>query len=258
MNYTLITGASGGIGERLAEICAKNGENLILVARSEDKLEAVKNSLTQKYGVDVVTIVKDLTCENAAEELWSFAEEKNLCVNALINNAGFGDWGEFVGCDMKKQDDMISLNIVTLIHMCKLFGKAMKKRGGGKIMNFASVAAFCAGPYMSVYYASKAFVLSFSQALREELLPYGVTVTALCPGPTATDFEKNAGIGNQRLFSAAGSKEKIAKKGYKAMRKGKAVCVTGKYSAITVVGTRIASRRTCRKLVGKMNRGKTK
>lgn len=258
MNYTLITGASGGIGECLAELCARDKNNLILVARRKENLEVVKNRLTEKYGVQVITVEKDLTQENAAEELYAFTEENNLCIDVLINNAGFGDWGAFIDCDVKKQDDMIKLNILTLMHTCKLFGKDMKERGGGKIMNLASVASFCAGPYMSVYYASKAFVLSFSQAIREELLPYGVTVTALCPGPTATDFEKNAGIGNQRLFSAAGSKMKVAKKGYKAMKKGKAICVTGKYATATVVGTRLASRRTCRKVVGKMNKGKTK
>lgn len=255
MEYTLITGASGGIGECLAHICASHGANLILVARSADKLEEVKSAIVKKFSVDVKVFAMDLTEEDAPEKLFGKTEGEGLIVNALINNAGFGDWGEFAGCDWQKQSDMVKLNIVALMHMCRLYAPEMKKRGKGNILNLSSVAAMSAGPYMSVYYASKSFVLSFSQALREELLPYGVKVTALCPGPTATGFEKNAGIKNKRLFSSAGKKEKIARAGYRAMAKGKAICMAGKYSRLALIGSRVCSRRTCRKFVGKINKG---
>lgn len=255
MDYTLITGASGGIGECLAHVCASHGDNLILVARSGDKLEEVKSALTKKFSVDVKVFEMDLTGEDAPEKLFDKTEGEGLTVNALVNNAGFGDWGGFCECDWQKQSDMVKLNILALMHLCRLYAPKMKERGKGNILNLSSVAAMSAGPYMSVYYATKSFVLSFSQALREELLPYGVKVTALCPGPTATGFEKNAGIKNKRLFSSAGKKEKIARAGYKAMAKGKAICMAGKYSRLALIGSRICSRRTCRKFVGKINKG---
>lgn len=255
MEYTLITGASGGIGECLAMICASHGANLVLVARSGDKLEKIKSAIAEKYSVDVRIFAMDLTEESAPEKLFAQTEGEGLAISTLVNNAGFGDWGAFTECDWQKQADMVQLNIVAIMHLCRLYAPKMKERGRGNIMNLSSVAALSAGPYMSVYYASKSFVLSFSQALREELLPYGIKVTALCPGPTATGFERNAGIKNKRLFSSAGKKEKVARAGYKAMVKGKAIRMASKYSHMSLIGSRLFSRRICRKFVGKINKG---
>ncbi|MBO5373057.1 MAG: SDR family oxidoreductase [Lachnospiraceae bacterium] len=198
MAYTLVTGASGGIGMELAKEFARNGHNLIIAARTSDKLEMLKTDLEKKHNIEVEVFVADLSCEEERNRLYSYTQSHNMEVEILVNNAGFGDSNAFLDAAWERQRNMVELNNLALMHLTYLYGNEMKKRGCGKILNLSSVAAFSAGPYMSIYYASKGFVLSFSEAIHEELKGSGVTVTALCPGPTATGFEKNAEMKNTK------------------------------------------------------------
>ncbi len=223
MKTALITGASGGIGYEIAKLFAKDGKDLVLVARSENKLNEIKNKFEEKYGVSVYIFPKDLSKENSAKELFGEVSASGIEVDYLINNAGFGDNGPFLESDLEKQDNMIKLNVLALTDLCHLFGNEMRKRKSGKILNVSSMAAFCAGPLMSVYFATKAYVLSFTEALAEELKNDGITVTCLCPGPTETNFANAADSGDSVMFKAlpVTTAEYVAKYGYKAMNKGK-------------------------------------
>lgn len=194
MEVVLISGASSGIGKELAYKYAANGKNLFLIARRNNILEEIKQDIENKYGVSVYTLEKDLSLEGAVKETYQYSLDKELQVTDLINNAGFGDYGKFIDSDINKQRNMVDLNISALVELSYYYLKDMKARNYGNILNVASVAAFIPGPQMSVYYASKAFVLSFTEALSEELLTYDIHVAALCPGPTKTDFEKNASV----------------------------------------------------------------
>ncbi len=257
--YTLITGASGGIGKELAELFAKDGHNLILVARNEKKLIGVKKKLETRYGIRVVVIVLDLSKQNAAEKLHAYTTQKQYVVDHLVNNAGFGDWGEFLEADWERQNEMVQVNLFALMRLTYLYGRDMKKQKKGRILNVASAAAFCAGPYMSVYYASKAFVLSFSQAIHEEAKKYGVSVTALCPGPTKTGFETTAQLKNSKMFTLlpVESAKAVAKCGYKAMRKGQPLAYSGLVTKYGNVASCIVSKRIARKVAKQIN-GKPK
>lgn len=190
----LITGASSGLGKEFAYKYAKENYNLLLVARSDDKLLDIKNDLERNYNIKVFTLVKDLSKYEAAKEVYSYCKENNLIVEILVNNAGFGDFGDFKDSDLNKQLNMIDLNIRSLVAISYYFLNEMIDRNSGKILNLASVASFMPGPKMSVYYASKAFVLSFTEALSEELSKFNIKISALCPGPTKTNFEKNADV----------------------------------------------------------------
>ena len=194
MAYTLVTGASGGIGMALAKEFAKHGHDLIIVARTAEKLELLKTELEKEYGIHVEAVAADLSKEAERESLFRYTQQKGMEVENLVNNAGFGDSNAFLEAAWVRQKNMVELNILALMHLTHLYGNEMKKKGKGRILNLSSVAAFSAGPYMSIYYASKGFVLSLSEAMFEELKGSGITVTALCPGPTATGFEKNAGM----------------------------------------------------------------
>lgn len=190
----LITGASFGIGKEFAYKYASNGYNLLLVARSEDKLFTIKNYLEKEYNIKVYTLVKDLSEKDSAKYVFNYTKENNIQVDILINNAGFGDFGNFVESSLEKQTNMIELNITTLVGLCNYFLKDMVKNKSGKILNVSSIAGFMPGPFMSNYYATKSFVLSFSEAIAEEVRPFNIKVSALCPGPTDTNFEKNASV----------------------------------------------------------------
>jgi len=219
----LITGASSGIGLEFAKIFAKNGDNVILVARSEDKLIRIRKQFIDKYNNFTCFYVKDLSKPNAAKELFDEITADGRTVDYLINNAGFGDNRKFLHADFETHEKMVKLNVIALMELCYYFGKVMCNRGSGKILNVASVAAFCGGPYMSVYYATKAFVLSFSEALSEEFKEFGVSVTCLCPGPTESNFGKTSDFGKSNAFKYLGvaKAENVAKAGYNAMMKGK-------------------------------------
>src|SRR6476646_2219907 len=195
----LITGASGGIGLELARQFAAHGHDVVLTARHRDTLEAVAGTIEGKYGVKVTVIAEDLTDPDAPQRLFDAIAAENIDIHFLVNNAGFGLGGEFVDTDVRRELEMVQVNIVALIQLTKMYLPAMIKRRSGHVLNLASTAAFQPGPLMSVYYASKAFILSFSEALDEELRNSGVSVTCLCPGATATNFAETAGVGNSKL-----------------------------------------------------------
>ena len=253
----LITGASGGIGFELAKIHAENGGNLVLVARSKDKLDALKNELIRKHDISVYTIGKDLSVPGSAQEVFDELKMQSISVDYLINNAGFGDYGLFESCDWEKQEQMINLNIVALAHLTRLFLPDMIIRGSGKILNLASTASFQPGPTMSVYFASKAFVLSFSEAINNEVADRGISVTALCPGSTESGFHQvTIGEGKKVKKREIPSSRTVAKYGYKAMIKGKAVAIYGLKNALMANLVRIAPRSVVVKMARKIQSAK--
>jgi hypothetical protein len=230
MNKTaLITGSTSGIGYELSYIHARQGGNLVLVARSKDKLEQIKKDLENKYKIDVYVIDKDLSIKDSAKSVYDEIINKNITVDYLINNAGFGDYGFFNESDWGKLERMINLNITALTQLTKLFLNDMIKRRDGKIMNVASTAAFQSGPTMAVYYATKAFVLSFSEAINNEVHNSGITVTTLCPGATESGFQEAASLQESRLVKGRKlpTSKEVAEYGYNAMLKGKSVVIHG-------------------------------
>ena len=230
MAYTaLITGASSGIGMELAKIHASKGGNLVLVARNKLKLAELKSELVEKYKISVYIIVMDLSVEGSAKKVYEQTTLEKIQIDCLINNAGFGDFGFFSQTDTDKEVGMINLNIIALTLLTKLYLKDMLDRKGGKIMNVASIAAFQPGPKMAVYSATKAYVLSFSQAICNEVRDQGVTVTALCPGATQSGFQKAASMQDSKIFNNGNlpSSQEVAAYGYDAMIKGKSVAISG-------------------------------
>ncbi len=251
----LITGASGGIGREVAKILARDCNTLVLVSRRHDSLQEVKKELEDTSRINVILIVKDLSKPDAAEEIYREIESKHIAVDILVNIAGFGSYGPFTGTDWRKEADMLAVNILALTQMTKLFVKSMVGRKQGRIMNVSSTAAFQPGPLMAVYYASKAYVLSFSEAVANELKGTGVTVTALCPGPTATGFAQAAGMEHSRLFrfKRAASPADVARYGCEAMMKGKTVAVPGPLNRIMAFCTRFAPRRLLSAIVRRLH-----
>lgn len=247
----LITGASGGIGYDIARLAAADGKNLVLVARSADKLNHVAEELRKNNSCEVVTMAVDLSEEVGVNSLISKLEAGNIIIDSLVNNAGFGDFGDFAKADLSKNLEMIRLNISTLTQLSHFALQGMLKAGSGRIMNVASTAAFMPGPGMAVYYASKAYVLSFSEALTRELKGTGITVTTLCPGPTDTSFAAAAGLGKSlmhRMLPPATSAE-VAKAGYKAMMNGKAVVIPGLMNKLSALTPRFSPRSVVRNLI---------
>ena len=247
----LITGASSGIGLELARIHARQGDNLVLVARNKKKLDELKSEIEAKHKIRVYLIAKDLSIKDAALEIFHEIKKSGLEIDYLINNAGFGHLGAFAENPWEKEEQMIQLNITALTHFTKLFLPGMIARGSGKIMNVGSVASFMPGPFMAVYYATKAFVLSFSEAINNEVRDKGVTVTALCPGPTESGFQDAAemrGIKLVEKFKMPSSRE-VAEYGYKAMMKGKTVAIHGVMNRMMVGSLRITPRNLVVKMV---------
>ena len=250
----LITGASSGIGLALAEVFAAHGHDLIITARRAEALEALAGRLEGAHGVKVAVFPGDLRDPAFPALLFERLRAENLEVDVLVNNAGFGVGGPFTETDIGRELDIIKVNVAALVELTKLFLAPMVAKRRGRIMNVASTAAFQPGPLMSIYYASKAFVLSFSQAIAEELRNTGVTVTAFCPGPTRTEFAEVAGIGKSRLFNAArvATAEEVAVFAYKATMKGKRVAIPGVQNVILAQGNRLAPRRLATALVRKI------
>jgi len=240
----LVTGASSGIGLELAKIHAEHGDNLVVVARNKKKLLDLKDKLEKGNDISVLVIVKDLSLSGSAKEVYDMVKSKNITVDYLINNAGIGNFGEFVDTDLKRESKMIQLNVGTLTEFCKLFLKEMVKRGNGKIMNVASIAGFQPGPLMAVYFATKAYVLHFSEAIANEVAGKGVSVTALCPGPTQSGFQLSAGMKESVLFKGKNlpSSKDVALYGYQAMMKGKVVAVHGWKNRLLINLSRFAPR----------------
>ncbi|MBS3125291.1 SDR family oxidoreductase [Candidatus Woesearchaeota archaeon] len=223
----LITGASSGIGLELAKLFAKRGFNLVLVSSNAQKLDDAKKLLGSCQGI-VITIPKDLAIPGAARQLYQQVRNAGFSIDVLVNNAGFGIYGEFATQSLERNTELIHLNCTTLTQLTHLFLPEMLKNKTGKILNVASVAGFFPGYLMASYYASKAYVLSFSQALGEELRGTGVSVTTLCPGATATNFEKTAGAQTSRLFKGhIMTAQQVAQEGYRGLMKNKKLIIPG-------------------------------
>ncbi len=250
-NIALITGASNGIGLELAKIFAANGVNLLLVARSKEKMESLAKELTTAHKVTVDVLCLDLSNYQTAKEIFDYCNTKNYYVQYLINNAGFGDFGMFANSNWQKQEQMINLNITTLTYLTRLFLPGMIANKNGKILNVASTAAFQPGPTMSVYYATKAYVLHFSEAIANELENTGVTVTALCPGATESGFQSLAAMEESKLVKGKKlpTAKEVAAYGYQSLMKGKKVAIHGFMNYLLAQSPRFTPRNLVLKIV---------
>ncbi len=245
MNRTaLITGASIGIGYELSKIFARNGYNLVLVSRTKQKLEAIADKLENKHGIQTKVIPKDLSKSIAPVELYEEIVSDNIEINVLVNNAGFGLNGKFVDLKAEKQMDLIQLNISSLTMLSKLFGADMAKRRSGKILNVASTGAFQAGPFMSTYYASKAYVLLFSEGIANELAQDGVDVSVLCPGPTHTEFGDRAEMSHTKVLNVPWVMDaaEVAEAGFSGLMNRKKIIIPGVMNKILAFSTRLMPR----------------
>lgn len=227
----LITGASSGIGKEFSKIHAEKGGDLIVIARSEDKLNELKKELEQQHNIDVLVVSKDLTTPNAAKEVYELVQQKGLKVDYLINNAGFGGLGMFNERELEQDLQMINLNISVLTAFTHYFLQDFVKNNQGKILNVSSTASLMPGPLQAVYYATKAYVTSFSNALAEELHSTNITVTNLMPGATATEFGRISGMDKTELFKKPATARRVAQDGYEGMLKGKLDVISGLTSA---------------------------
>ena len=251
MTTALITGASSGIGLELAKIFARNGHDVILVARSEDKLHALQSEISG-YGVKATVFSHDLTDTKAPQVLFDQIQQSGMTVDVLVNNAGYGDYGEFAKAEWQKLEGMILLNVLAVTHLTKLFLPEMIQRGSGKILNVSSTAAFQPGPMMAVYFATKAFILSFSEAIAAETEDQGINVTILCPGPTQSDFidtanMKQAALANESSTDKLPTAASVAQYGYDALQSGEVVAVHGIANKLMTLSTRFAPRAVIRK-----------
>lgn len=224
MENVLITGATSGIGYEFAKVFAKNKYNLLLCSRNKESLEKIKSEISEKYNVEVNVFAKDLSRKEEVRELYEEVAAKGITVDILINNAGAGYVGEFIKEDYERDECIMQLNMNALTYLTKVFAKQMAQRKKGRILNVASTGSYHPGPYTAVYYATKAYVLSFTEALSEELKQYNITVSALCPGATKTNFSKNAG---KRDNSNAMSPQFVAQKGYEGLMKNKVTIIPG-------------------------------
>jgi short-subunit dehydrogenase len=239
----LVTGASGGIGLELARLFAADGHELVLVARSEEKLASLAAELNARHKARARVIAADLARAEAPREIFEGLRAEGVRVDALVNNAGIGSYGLFAETDLRAELDLLQINVVALTHLTKLFLPAMIARRRGYVLNVASTAAFQPGPLMAVYYASKAYVLHLSEALSNETKGTGVTVTALCPGPTETGFVAAAGMGESKLFEAnVMGAHAVAVEGYRGMLAGKAIVIPGVRNRLLAGSYRLAPR----------------
>lgn len=249
----LITGASVGIGYELAKVFARNGHDLILVARNREQLEKVAAEC-RSLGAESRVIAKDLSLPNAAQEIFDEWSQASVQVDVLVNNAGFGTHGPFAEIDTEADLGLLQVNIVALTHLTKLFLRPMLGRGSGKILNVASLAAFQPGPFMATYYASKAYVLSFSEAVAAEVGRRGITVTALCPGPVKTEFQKRAGIEATRLSQGrVMDAATVAEAGYRALMRGRRLIIPSVPDKFLALASRFAPRRFATWVTGRLN-----
>lgn len=242
---TLITGASAGLGAEFARQCAKRGDELALVARRRDRLEDLAARISGKVHI----FTADLAQAGAATSLIDQVEAEGLAVETLINNAGFGAGGQFAQLPLERQREMIDLNVRTLTELCRLVLPGMLERGHGGILNVASTAAFQPGPNMAVYYATKAYVLSFTEALHQEMKGKGIKVTALCPGPTATEFFEVAGVGNSMLARMGADAGGVVSTGLRGLERNKAIAIPGLGNRIGAQGSRFLPRAAMRRII---------
>jgi hypothetical protein len=254
--YALVTGASSGIGYELAKLFAKDGKNIIVVARSQDKLEELKTEFENEYGTIVRVLVKDLSDPKSPQDIYYELEKDGINVDVLVNNAGFAVHGKFAMTDWDKEAEMIQVNITTLTNLTKLFLNKMLEHKSGKILNIASVAGFLPSPWLSAYGATKSYVLNFSEALSYEVRGTGVTVTCFCPGNTKTLFWERANAEDSKahrrqfMFMDAST---VARLGYKALAKGKTTVIAGLPMSLAMMfATRLLPRGLATKMSGLM------
>lgn len=255
MTTALITGASLGIGRELAKVFAANGHSLVLVARSEDKLRELAGELEARHRVKVAVIPADLRDPQSPAALHAAVKERGLAVDYLVNNAGFGTTGPFLEQDLKREVDMIQVNVGALVQLCHLFAKDMVTRGQGGVLNIASTAGFQPGPGMATYYATKAYVVSFTEAFGHELRGTGVHVTAFCPGPVQTEFARTAGNAESMLFRVGNiaAPEDVARDAYRALLGGRLLAIHGFTNQMGVQMLRISPRALVRRIVAWAN-----
>jgi hypothetical protein len=241
MGTALITGASGGIGLELAKLFAKDRHDLVLVARSQSALDEVARQCAVEHGVRTIALQADLSRATAPEEIHAELRRQSVHIEFLVNNAGFGAHGAFAGVEPATHVEIIQVNVTALTHLTRLFLPGMLERRRGRILNIASTAAFVPGPYMSVYYASKAYVLSHSVAIARELRRSGVRVTALCPGPTRTGFQERANMTGAKLFRMSMTDSRtVARAGYEGMLRGRTVVIPGLANKLVARAGRMA------------------
>jgi short-subunit dehydrogenase len=250
----LVTGASSGIGYELTKILAREGYDVAVVARSADQLEQIASDLRDDFGVRVLVVPDDLADPEAPDRIFERLREAEFPVDVLVNNAGFGSLGRFVDSDTGAQVDMVQVNVAALTHLTRLYAGSMVALGRGRILNVASTAAFQPGPFMATYFATKAFVLSFSDAVGEELRGTGVTVTTLCPGPTVTGFQKRASMEHSPIGDrlVTGDAASVARAGYAGMTKGKRVVIPGLLNRVGTVLPRLLPRALATRVVARM------
>jgi short-subunit dehydrogenase len=254
--YALITGASSGIGLAMAEALARRGHNLLLVARQRDLLETIAIEMTQRFGVEVLFRACDLGEPLRLSGFLLELEDGEHPIDLLVNCAGIGSSGPFLAQDWGVEQDLIDLNILALTRLCHTVGNLMAVQGGGQILNVASVAGFAPGPWMSAYYASKAYILHFSEGLREEVRKTGVKVSVLCPGPTRTEFYRTAAMDTDKLNAKTKmmSAEEVALYTVRALAKNRAVIIPGWRNRLMTLAPRFAPRWLTRRITGAINK----
>lgn len=249
----LVTGASGGIGYELSLLFAQDRFDCILVARSRDKLTELAARLESEFRVKTLVIAKDLSRPSAVDEIYEEVSAAGTQVDVLVNNAGFPVFGLFTDTDLQAELEMLQVNVVALTQLTKLYLKGMIERRDGRILNLASTAAFLPGPLMAVYYASKAYVLSFSEALANELRGTGVTVTALSPGPTRTGFQQRGRLEDSRLVQGQiADARSVALAGYRGLMAGKTIVIPGLTNKLIPWVVRVSPRGTVTRVVRRM------
>ncbi|MGF1990175.1 MAG: SDR family NAD(P)-dependent oxidoreductase [Nostoc sp. ZfuVER08] len=254
----LITGAASGIGYQLACLFAADDYNLVLVDKDELKLTEVAEKFELKFGNFVKAIVKDLSISTSPDEIFTELQQANIQVDVLVNNAGFGTYGLFHETNLTAELEMLQVNLVCLTHLTKLFIKDMVKQGEGKILNVASAAAFQPGPLMAVYFATKAYILSFSEAIANELEGTGVTVTVLCPGSTESAFHQRTGMADSKMLKSKRmmDAETVAEIGYRGLMKGKTIVIPGLINKLLAKSVRFVPRKLVTKIVRNMQEDK--
>ncbi len=253
MTTVLITGSSSGIGLELAKCFAGGGADVVLVARSEGKLHQLAEQLRSNHGITATVISADLANPDSVDRLCNEIQERDIQVDTLVNNAGFGALGKFAELSADRQLDMVMVNVVALTRLTRWLLPGMIERGFGGVLNVGSIAAYQAGPNMSVYYATKAYVLSFTEGLREELAGTGLHVTCLAPGPTESSFGADSGMGKLSMFaSSTMAAEKVAKAGYRGYLRNEDAVIPGWKNRLMVTSVGFLPRVATRKLVGKL------
>ena len=249
-DFVLITGASEGIGRALAEVFARHGYNLVLTARNRARLESLAQELKSEHGIAAFILDLDLAEADGPKALFEAVKAEGIAIDILVNNAGFGLYGPFLERNTGEHGDLVQVNIQALTALCHLFGADMAARGAGRILNVASTVAFMPGPLMATYFASKAFVLRFSESLREELRDQGVGVTCLCPGLTESRFHERAGLLQSNLLRfAVASAESVAEAGYRGCMADKAIVLPGLRNRLAPLAERLLPRALLRKII---------